>query len=160
MLKRTYAGQRCTAARALEVVGERWTLLIIRDALMEVTRFDGFLDTLGIPRNVLTARLGLLVEHGVLDRVEYQQRPVRHEYRLTAKGRELGTVVSTLMEWGNTYYADDLPSPPTLVVHNGCGGHVVSQRVCETCHRTVRPGETAAVPAAWRQVESVTGQGK
>jgi len=152
-MKRTYAGQRCTAARALEVVGERWTLLIVRDALMGVTRFVGFRDTSGIPRNVLTARLNLLVEHEVLERVEYQRRPVRHEYRLTDKGRALGPVVSTLMEWGNEYYAADLPSPPTLVMHKDCGGRVVSQRVCESCRRTVRPVETTAVPAEWRLAE-------
>jgi DNA-binding HxlR family transcriptional regulator len=150
-MRRTYVGQRCTVARALEVVGERWTLLIIRDAFLGVTRFEGFRDTLEIPRNVLTARLNLLVEHGVLERVEYQQRPVRHEYRLTDKGRELSPVIRSLMDWGDEHYVDDLPSPPTRVVHEGCGGRVVSQMVCECCERPLRPVEVVAVPATWRQ---------
>ena len=89
MLGRDYEGQDCSIARALEVVGERWTLLIIRDAFLGLRRFDQFQESLGIARNVLTDRLDRLVEEGILDRVRYSERPERYEYRLTAKGRDL-----------------------------------------------------------------------
>ena len=87
MLRRTYEGQDCSIARALEVVGERWTLLIIRDALLGLRRFDEFQRNLGIARKVLADRLRWLVDEGILERVPYQERPERYEYRLTRKGR-------------------------------------------------------------------------
>ncbi|PSL57759.1 HxlR family transcriptional regulator [Saccharothrix carnea] len=139
MLRRTYDDQVCSVARALEVVGERWTLLIIRDALSGVTRFDGFLHRLPIARNVLSDRLNGLVEHGVLERVRYQDRPPRHEYRLTAKGRELTPVVLALMEWGDNH----LPTPtgpPAVAEHVGCGGTVHARMTCDCCGRRVAPG--------------------
>src|ERR1044072_1536756 len=101
MLGRTYERQNCSAARTLELVGERWTLLIIRDALLGVTRFDGFLARLGIARNVLTGRLNGLVDNGIRERVAYQERTVRHEYVLTDKGRALLPVIVTLTEFGD-----------------------------------------------------------
>ena len=87
MLNRDYEGQNCSIARALEVVGERWTLLIIRDVLLGLHRFDEFQESLGIARNVLTDRLNRLVEEEILERARYNERPERYEYRLTAKGR-------------------------------------------------------------------------
>src|SRR3954451_1512493 len=86
MLGRTYEGQNCSVAKALELVGERWTVLILREVFFGHRRFDEIADDLGIARNVLTQRLQRLVEHGVLDRVAYQERPERFEYRLTEKG--------------------------------------------------------------------------
>ncbi|HZR94076.1 MAG TPA: helix-turn-helix domain-containing protein, partial [Gaiellaceae bacterium] len=80
MLKRDYEGQNCSIARALELVGERWTLLIVRDAFLGLRRFDQFQDSLGIASNVLTSRLDRLVEAGVFERVRYQERPDRYEY--------------------------------------------------------------------------------
>ncbi|MFJ6673802.1 winged helix-turn-helix transcriptional regulator [Actinosynnema sp. NPDC091369] len=139
MLRRTYDGQVCSIARALEVVGERWTLLIVRDALSGVTRFDGFLHRMPIARNVLSDRLNGLVEHGVLERVRYQDRPPRHEYRLTARGRELTPVVLALMAWGDRH----LPAPtgpPSVAEHAGCGGSVHTCLVCDCCERPVPPG--------------------
>src|SRR5688572_5843873 len=103
MLQRTYPDQVCSLARALEVLGERWTLLIVRDALLGVTRFDDLLRGLGVARNILTDRLRRLVDAGVLERVEYQQRPPRSEYRLTPVGRELGVAVVALMHWGDRH---------------------------------------------------------
>ena len=88
MLKRDYDGQVCSIARTLEIVGERWTLLIVRDAFLGLRRFDQFQESLGIARNVLTDRLNRLVEEGILERVRYSERPERHEYLLTEKGRE------------------------------------------------------------------------
>ena len=103
MLGSTYEGQVCSVARALEIVGERWTLLIVRDASQGMHRFEEFHKSLGLARNVLSDRLGKLVEHGILQRVEYSERPARSEYHLTERGRELRGVVLSLMQWGDKY---------------------------------------------------------
>lgn len=143
MLRRTYDGQRCSVARTLEVVGERWTLLIVRDALMGITRFDGFLNSLPIARNVLSDRLNGLVDHGVMERVQYQDRPPRHEYLLTAKGRELMPVIVVLMEWGDRHLPIP-PGPPATAGHAGCDGTVRTQLVCDSCDEHV-PATTVAL---------------
>ncbi len=109
MLKRDYEGQNCSIARALEVVGDRWTLLIIRDVIHGLRRFDEFLDSLGIASNVLTERLNRLVDEGVLERVPYSERPERFEYRPTNKGRELGVALLALMQWGDRHLSDKPP---------------------------------------------------
>ena len=93
MLNRDYEGQNCSIARALEIVGERWTLLIIRDVLLGLHRFDEFQESLGIARNVLTDRLNRLVDEGVLERVLYSERPERYEYHLTKKGLDLNVAL-------------------------------------------------------------------
>src|ERR1700755_812108 len=103
MLNREYQGQNCSIALALELVGERWTLLIIRDAFLGLRRFDEFQEKLGIARNVLTDRLNRLVDEGILERVRYSERPERFEYRLTAKGRELLVALTALREWGERH---------------------------------------------------------
>ena len=105
MLNRTYEGQDCPIARALEIVGERWTLLIVRDVLVGPCRFDQLQASLGIARNVLADRLNRLVEKGILERVPYSKRPPRHEYRLTDKGRELESALSALRQWGDQFVA-------------------------------------------------------
>ena len=89
MLNRTYDNQVCSIARTLELVGERWTLLILRDAFRGIRRFDAFQRSLGVARNVLTDRLQLLVDAGILERHRYSERPPRDEYRLTDRGRDL-----------------------------------------------------------------------
>jgi DNA-binding HxlR family transcriptional regulator len=109
MLKRDYEGQVCSIARALEVVGERWTLLIVRDVALGLRRFDELVDSLGIASNVLTDRLNRLVDEGVLERVRYSERPERFEYKLTKKGRELGVALLALMQWGDRYISDKPP---------------------------------------------------
>ena len=109
MLPSDYEGQNCSIARALEVVGERWTLLIIRDALLGLHRFDQFHESLGIARNVLTRRLNRLVEEGILERVRYSERPERYEYRLTIKGRDLAVTLAGLRQWGDTYLSEKPP---------------------------------------------------
>ena len=106
MLNREYEGQNCSIARALEVVGERWTLLIIRDVFLGIRRFDELQESLGVARNVLTDRLNRLVNQGVLERVPYSQRPTRYEYRLTTKGRDLNIALSGLRQWGDKYLSE------------------------------------------------------
>ncbi len=112
MLDREYEGQNCSIARALEVVGERWTLLIVRDAFLGLRRFEQFQRSLGIARNVLTDRLNRLVDEGILERVLYSERPERYEYRLTRKGRELNIALAGLRQWGDKYLSE---KPPTLL---------------------------------------------
>ena len=104
MLNREYDGQDfCGVAKSLEILGERWTLLIIRDAFFGLRRFEEFQSSLGVARNVLTDRLNRLVDEGVFDRRRYSERPERFEYVLTAKGRELIVALTALREWGDRH---------------------------------------------------------
>jgi DNA-binding HxlR family transcriptional regulator len=112
MLKRDYEGQNCSIARALEIVGERWTLLIIRDVFLGLRRFDQLQASLGVARNVLTDRLNRLVDEGILERVRYSERPQRFEYRLTDKGRELSLALTALRQWGDEHLSE---KPPRLL---------------------------------------------
>ena len=121
MLGRTYESQTCSVARTLELVGERWTLLIIRDAFLGVRRFGDFAERLGIARNVLQDRLERLVEAGVLTKVPYQERPLRHEYRLTDMGRDLWPSIVALLQFGDKHLAP-AAGPPMLLLHRDCGG--------------------------------------
>jgi DNA-binding HxlR family transcriptional regulator len=109
MLKREYGGQVCSIARALELVGDRWTLLIVRDLIFGLSRFDELQESLGIASNVLTDRLTRLVDDEIVERVRYSERPERFEYRLTAKGRELGIVLLALMQWGDRHVSKKPP---------------------------------------------------
>jgi len=154
MLPRTYEDQNCSVARALEVLGDRWTMLVIRDAFSGVRRFDDFQRDLGVARNVLSDRLARLVDEGVLERHRYQERPERFEYRLTEKGVDLWRPLVTLMQWGDRYYAPPA-GPPRAVRHRDCGGDVNEHFACERCGaqldaREVRlePGPGATQPAA------------
>jgi DNA-binding HxlR family transcriptional regulator len=111
VLNRDYEGQDCSIARALEVVGERWTLLIIRDAFLGLRRFDEFQESLGISRNILTDRLNKLVDEGIFERVPYGTRSDRYDYQLTKKGLDLHVALVGLRQWGDCYLCD---KPPTL----------------------------------------------
>jgi len=130
MLHADYPGQVCSVARALEVVGERWSLLLVRDAMNGIGRFDEFQGSLGIARNVLATRLDHLVAEGVFERRPYGSRRARHEYRLTDKGRELGIVVIAFMKWGDRYYAT-VDGPPKLTKHRDCGAEIQPILACE-----------------------------
>ena len=139
MLKRDYEGQNCSIARTLEVVGERWTLLVIRDVFRGRRRFDQLQESLGIATNVLSSRLDRLVDANILERVPYQEKPPRHEYRLTERGLELRTPLIALMHWGDRYLAPD--GPPMVTEHATCGAPVVAQLICTGCGEPVAPGE-------------------
>lgn len=147
MLGRDYPGETCSISRTLEVVGERWTLLILRDAILGLSRFEEFRESLGIATNVLAARLKLLCEEGVMIRVSDDEGPQRSRYLLTEKGRELGPTVFDLMKWGDRHY----PTPhgaPRLTVHRGCGGEVVHSGLrCLECGEAVT-FETLELPLA------------
>ena len=142
MLKRDYDGQICSIARALEIVGERWTLLIVRDAFLGVRRFDEFQESLGIARNVLTDRLHRLVEEGILERVRYSERPERFEYVLTRKGRDLQLALAGLRQWGDTYLSD---KPPRVLRRKSDRKPVVVAFVPKGAD-VVRPDEVESVP--------------
>ena len=131
MLGRTYDSQVCSVAGTLELIGERWTLLIVRDAFMGARRFEEFQRRTGVARNVLAARLNLLVEEGILRKVAYQEHPPRYEYRLTRKGVDLWPVIVSLLQWGDRYVYPG--RAPVLLVHKKCGGAVSDHRTCETC---------------------------
>lgn len=132
MLGRDYDGQVCSVARSLEVVGERWTLLVVRDVLLGRHRFDELVESLGVTRTVLSARLRTLVDEGVLERRAYQDNPPRFEYHLTDKGRGLLPVIAHLMWWGDRHYPDP-GGPPRVLRHRDCGGSVGADFSCGTC---------------------------
>jgi DNA-binding HxlR family transcriptional regulator len=145
VLHNTYDGQACSIARALEVIGERWTLLILRDAFLGVRRFDDFQRSLGIARNVLNTRLRRLVDAGLLERRRYQERPERFEYRLTERGIDLWPSIVALMQWGDRHLAGD-DGPPVLLTHRDCGGRIDDRRMCEACGAVVTAREVTPLP--------------
>jgi DNA-binding HxlR family transcriptional regulator len=144
VLPRTYDNQNCSIARTLELVGERWTMLVLREAFLGRRRFEEYAERLGMARNVLSARLAHLVDEGVLEKVRYQDRPERFEYRLTAKGRDLWPVLSALRDYGDRHYAPD--GPPVLVTHRGCGGELDDRRVCRRCGAALELADVEAHP--------------
>ena len=134
MLGRTYDAQVCSIARALEVVGERWSILIVRDALFAgSTRYGDFQRSLGIATNVLQDRLDGFVEAGIMRRHRYSERPEMFEYVLTEKGRDLAPALIALTAWGDRWAAPD--GPPIRYAHEECGGAVTQEVVCDRCGR-------------------------
>jgi DNA-binding HxlR family transcriptional regulator len=134
MLARSYETQACSMARSLEVVGERWTLLILRDVFFGIRRFEDLQRSLGVARNILQARLELLVEEGVLEKRPYQEG--RFEYCLTKKGTELWPALMALYRWGDRHYAPH--GRPRLIKHRECGGEVSENLSCEKCGKALK----------------------
>jgi DNA-binding HxlR family transcriptional regulator len=130
--------RECSIARALDIIGEKWSLLALREVSMGVRRFDQIVARTGAPRDILTARLRKLIDSGVLKRVQYSERPPRFEYHLTPAGRDLQPVLLTLMHWGDHYLANGSP-PPTVWTHT-CGQHLTPQVTCQSCAQPVIPG--------------------
>jgi DNA-binding HxlR family transcriptional regulator len=143
MLPADYRSQNCSIARTLEVIGERWSMLIVREAFLGTRRFDEYQRRLGIARNVLQTRLERLQEAGVLERVRYQERPVRYEYRLTEKGVDLWPTLVALLKWGDKHAAPE--GPPVALIHKRCGGGVDDRRRCERCGKELQAHEVKAV---------------
>jgi DNA-binding HxlR family transcriptional regulator len=135
----------CSVARTLDVVGEWWTLLILRDAFRGTRRFEDFQGSLGVARSVLTARLRKLTDAGVLDKHRYSEHPPRSEYRLTAKGEALFGVVTALLTWGDQY-APGPSGPPWELVHDPCGQVMHPALRCPHCGGGVDAGNTRTVP--------------
>jgi DNA-binding HxlR family transcriptional regulator len=143
MLRADYEGQNCSIARSLELIGERWTLLIIREAFLGTRRFDDFQRALGVARNVLQTRLERLVDEGILRRVQYQERPARFEYRLTDKGIDLWPVLVALLQWGDRHAAPE--GPPVVLRHRDCGGELDDRRRCLRCGAELVAQDVVAV---------------
>jgi DNA-binding HxlR family transcriptional regulator len=140
---------RCSVAGTLAVVGEKWSLLVLREAFLGVRRFADFQRHLGAPKAVLTDRLATLVEQGILRRVPYRDEGERQrlEYRLTTKGLDLYPTLVALMRWGDTYLADDGIAPLALE-HRGCGSPVRLEITCADGHEISGPRDVSAVPRA------------
>jgi len=134
--------QVCSVARALSVVGERWTMLILRDAFLGTRRFDQFQSNLGITRHRLSERLGKLVKQGVLVKVPYHDRPLRYEYRLTRKGLGLYSVLMSLSRWGDEWM-DRGEGAPLEYVHQNCGHKTSPTLTCSECGDPLRPEEVS-----------------
>ena len=132
------SAEQCSVARASVVLGDRWTLLILSDVFLGVRRFDDFQERLGVSRTTLTQRLKLLEAHDVLEKRPYQTNPVRHEYRLTEKGRDLYPVISTVLNWGDKYYSD-AGGPPILRRHRSCGRDIQPVLACPECGEEIDP---------------------
>ncbi len=137
---------QCSVARTLSVVGERWTLLIVRDAFMGVRRFEDFQRDLGITRHLLSERLRKLVAHGIFARVAYQQKPERYEYRLSEKGLDLYPILISLLGWGDRWMSDE-HGPPLRLENRACGHEGAPVLCCSECGEPVSPADMRARPA-------------
>jgi DNA-binding HxlR family transcriptional regulator len=131
MERKSFASMDCSVAQCLEVVGEWWSMLVVRDAFLGVTRFEEFQRRLGISRNILGERLNSLVNAGVLERVPYSEHPPRDDYKLTPKGRDLWPVLTAMRQWGDDYAAPT--GPPVELVHRSCGEVTHAEMVCGGC---------------------------
>jgi len=158
MLARDYPDQDCSAARTLAVIGERWTLLVIRDVLTGMRRFEEIQRSLGIARNVLAARLRRLVDEGILEQRPYSEHPPRYEYFLTDKGLDLWPVLVAMMAWGDRHASPS--GPPLLLEHKGCGGGIDDRRICDRCGErlSVRDARAVPGPGATRWVRERLGE--
>lgn len=144
MLGNTYDAEVCSAARALELVGERWSLLIIRNALFAgATRFNDF-HKLGMATNILTNRLEGFVNAGIMERRNYARTAGQYEYLLTEKGRELASVIVALTRWGDRWAAPD--GPPILYTHSVCGGAITQRTTCANCGEVHDAADVHALP--------------
>jgi DNA-binding HxlR family transcriptional regulator len=156
MLKRDYPTQYCPVASTLEVIGERWTLLIVRDVFLGIRRFDDLQRDLGVARNILQVRLERLVEEGILVKRPYQERPLRSEYRLTEKGADLWPVLVAMLQWGDRH-AFGGEERPMILQHRGCGGELDDRRRCLTCGADVTVTEAIALRTGARRPTDDTG---
>ncbi|GAA1395604.1 winged helix-turn-helix transcriptional regulator [Catellatospora coxensis] len=144
-----WSAENCTVARAMAVLGERWTLVVLREVFNGIRRFEDMREHSGMPRQVLANRLAMLVEQGVLRRVPYREpgERERHEYRLTEKGFDLYPVLVAVREWGDRYLADPA-GPPVDMVHRDCGSPVHVSLACADGHEVGSPREVVTRPGA------------
>ncbi|MFV8170525.1 winged helix-turn-helix transcriptional regulator [Mycolicibacterium peregrinum] len=143
MPKQSFGEIACSIARTVDVVGQRWTPLILRDLFAGLTRFEDIRRDLGIASNILAARLDELEGHGVVERRQYQSAPPRYEYLLTDKGRDLYPVIATLLAWGDKWQAGR-DGPPALLVHDECGCATTAKTVCAQCGGELSADTTTA----------------
>lgn len=137
--------EACSIARTISVIGDRWTLLILRDCFLRIRRFEAFQEKLGITRPLLAERLQKLVQAGVLEKMPYQERPVRYEYRLTQKGLDLYPVLMSIVHWGDAHMAGEA-GRPLLHRHKGCGHLFDPVMTCSECGEPLDPRAVAVEP--------------
>jgi len=144
-----YDSATCSIARTAGILGDRWTVLVVRDLFNGVRRFDAIQQHLGVARDVLTKRLALLVDEGLVEKrpVKLEGERARHEYVLTPAGRDLRVVMVALMDWGDAHRAGP-EGPPMSVRHDGCGGEVHAHLACDAGHEVDRSARTELVPLA------------
>jgi DNA-binding HxlR family transcriptional regulator len=148
----------CSIARTASVIGDRWTLLILRNAFLRLRRFEDFQANLGVTRHLLASRLKRLVDEGILARVPYQQAPLRHEYRLTDKGKALYPVLLALTAWGDAWM-DQGAGPPLLYRHQSCGKTIRPVTVCSECHAPLEAHHVTPLPGPGLVAARRTGRG-
>jgi DNA-binding HxlR family transcriptional regulator len=145
MRRASFEDMSCSIARSLEVIGEWWTPLILRDVFFGITRFEELQARLGIARNILAKRLDTLVEHGVLERRCYDEARGRHDYVLTDKGKALWPVLVTIRQWGDEWVVG-AGHEPIVLVHNTCGERTTAVLTCDHCGEELRGRDVRAVP--------------
>ena len=155
VLHNHYRGQVCSVAGTLELIGERWSILVIREVFYGRRRFSEMQRVLGVARNVLASRLERLVDEGILERRIYSVRPERFEYFLTEKGLDLWPVMVSLMHWGDKHLGEH-GEPPVRIVHKGeCGGAVNDRRICERCGAELEVRDARAITTRSSEREPV-----
>jgi DNA-binding HxlR family transcriptional regulator len=142
---RPFTEQNCSIASALTIVGERWTLLVMRDVLLGRRRFADLKRSLGVAPNILSDRLGTLVDHGLLERHLYSEHPQSYEYRPTQKGRDINPVLVSLMQWGDQHATPE-GGPPRVFVHTACGHDAHPAHHCSHCGETLGPRDLKVRP--------------
>jgi DNA-binding HxlR family transcriptional regulator len=155
MLKRDYPNQYCSVASTLEIIGERWTMLVLRDIFLGMRRFEEIQRDLGVARNILQTRLERLVANGILVKRPYQERPLRNEYRLTEKGADLWPVLVALLKWGDKYAIAG--ERPMILQHRGCGGELDDRRRCVVCGADVTVSDALAMRTGARRIPVEAG---
>jgi DNA-binding HxlR family transcriptional regulator len=145
MERTSFAEMRCSLARGLELIGDWWSPLIIRDLFLGVTRFDELVEDLGISRNLLTLRLRALARNGIIERAAYRERPVRYEYRLSEAGRDLVPAILALSAWGDRW-ARPKEGSPILFTHRSCGQRFQPQVTCSACGESLSAATVTAGP--------------
>jgi DNA-binding HxlR family transcriptional regulator len=145
MARTRFADMHCSLARTLELIGDRWSPLILRDVYAGLSRFDQLATDLGISRNLLTARLGDLVDHGLLERRRYQDHPPRDDYVLTPAGRDLVPALMAVIAWGDRWVAPK-EGPPVLLKHRGCGAVFEPAVACSVCSERITADDVVPRP--------------
>jgi len=137
--------QTCSVARTLAVIGDRWTMMVLREAFLRTRRFDEFQARIGAARHIVADRLKKLVEHGILERRKYQDRPARYEYRLTEKGLDLHPILLSMTAWGDRWM-DRGEGAPLEFVHKDCGHVMTPVLGCSVCGKPVGPRSVQPKP--------------
>lgn len=140
MKRATFGDSPCSLARTLDIIGDAWTPLVLRDIALGISRFDAIQGNLGLSRKVLTQRLQLLVDHGVVARTAYQENPPRHDYSLTEQGQDLAMVLLAIQAYGDRWAAP-AAGPPVRWRHLNCGEVATAVQCCSSCGEALRPGE-------------------